>query len=263
MIGSLDLYTSYRLRADADSATTIGGRLYVQRVALSNAAQALAPLARNSDFASTFAELSLRHAFAVGESGSAALDLAAGESWWGGRRSFSYARITGERSWRLGGGAVLVAHALVEDRFRAQYSVNDARVLGVGAELSQPLHNGDRLTWTLALRDTDAQHANGTSSTASLRIGYAIARPLGPVRLSGGLVLGYSDYPVFRSAGFIPVPGGRQDRSVYGDLNLFLPEMDYAGFAPMLRLRAGRKTSNDSRYSMREVSVSMSVESKF
>lgn len=263
LIGSVDLSTTYRLRGDADSVTTIGGRLYVQRVALSDAAKSKAPLAANSDFASTFAELSLRHAFAVGDSGTAAVDLAAGESWWGGDRSFSYARITGERSWLLRGDAVLVAHALVEDRFRAQYSVNDARVLGVGAELSQPLRNGDRLTWTLALRDTDAQHPNGTSSTASLRIGYAFGKPVGPVRLSGGVVLGYTDYPTFWSAGFIPVPGGRQDRSVYGDLNLFFPDMDYAGFAPMLRLRAGRKTSNDSRYSMREVTVSMTVESKF
>ena len=31
----------------------------------------------------------------------------------------------------------------------------------------------------------------------------------------------------------------------------------------MLRLRAGRKKSNDSRYSMREFSLSLGIESKF
>ena len=44
---------------------------------------------------------------------------------------------------------------------------------------------------------------------------------------------------------------------------MLFDQLDYAGFAPMLRLRAGRKSSNDSRYDIRELSVSLGIESKF
>lgn len=266
LIGSVDVATSYRFRQSRSDATSLAGRLYVQKVALSSEAKATAPTARNSDYASTFAELSLRHAFRAGpedRGGSAEIDLATGESWWGGSRSFRYVRLSGTRVWRFENGILLSASALAENRFMARYRVNDASILGLGAELRQPLRNGDRLTWTVALRDTDALHPNGTYRSASMRVDYSFGKPVGPARLSAGVVLGYSDYPEFWSAGFIKVPGGRQDQSIYGDIDLLFADYDYAGFAPMLRLRAGRKTSNDSRYSMRELSLSFSIESKF
>lgn len=266
LIGALDLSAGYRFRRSAQSASSVAGRLYIQRVALSSAAQAQAPRARNSDFASTFAELSLRHGFLVGPEGaggSASVDLTAGEAWYGGRRSFSFARLTGERRWQLAGGGALDLHALYEDRFRALVAVNDAQVLGLGARWRQPLANGDRLSLSLALRESRAAHPNGSYWSASMRAAYDLGRPVGPMHLRAGLVLGYSDYPVFRSAGFLTVPGGRQDKSVYGDLSMIFHDFDYAGFAPTLRLRAGRKFSNDSRYSMRELSLSLGFESEF
>ena len=266
LIGTVDLATAYRFRQTQGSATSVAGRLYLQRVALSSEAQALAPTARNSDFASTFAELSLRHGFRVGPpdgGGSAAVDFAGGESWWGGQRSFRYLRLGGERGWVSTGGTSIGVQVLAEKRFKARFGVDDAEILGVGVEIAHPLANGDRLDLTLALRDTDALHPNGSFRSASVRLGYGFGRPVGPVRLSAGVVLGYSDYPEFWSAGFIKVPGGRQDRSLYGDVGMMFHQIDYAGFAPMLRVRAGRKVSNDSRYSMRELSLSLGIESKF
>jgi hypothetical protein len=266
LIGTVDLSTAYRFRQTRDSATSVAGRLYLQRVALSSQAQTLAPAARNSDFASTFAEISLRHGFRAGAAeagGSAAIEAATGESWWGGQRSFRYVRIGAERTWALTGGGSLAVQALAEKRFMARISIDDAQVLGLGVEIGRPLANGNRLDLTLALRDSAAQHPNGSYRSMSLRLGYGFGRPVGPVRLNAGVVLGYSDYPEFWSAGFIPVPGGRQDRSVYGDIGMMFDRLDYAGFAPMLRLRAGRKISNDSRFSMREMSLSLGVESKF
>ena len=265
LIGSVDLSTGYRLRANATSATTIGARLFVQRVALSGAAKDLAPDASGADYASTFAEMSLRHGFAVGppeRRGSGAVDLALGESWWGGERSYRFGRITAERAWALQPRTRLEIYALAERRFKSRYRVNDARVFGMGAEIGRAMANGDRLNVTVALRDTDAKSANGSFTSASLRTSYTFKRPVGPARLTAGLVLGYSDYPVFRS-GLLLVPGGRQDRSVYGDVSLFFDRYDYAGFAPLLRLRTGRKKSNDSRFTTRDLSVSLGIASKF
>ncbi|MCA0870106.1 hypothetical protein LCL97_04685 [Seohaeicola saemankumensis] len=266
LIGTLDLFASYRLNRGERSATSLSGRLYIQRVALSDDAKAQAPMATNSDYASTYGELALRHGFLAGKPGSGgtgAVELAYGESWNRTARSFSFVRLSGDRGWRLGSGATLKIDALYEDRFDARVSVNDARVLGFGGQYRQPLANGDRLTFSMALRDSDAKHDNGTYQSASVRASYDFGKPVGPMRLRAGLTLGYTDYPVFRSAGFLTVPGGRQDSSVYGDVSMFFHEMDYAGFAPMLRLRAGKKSSNDSRYSMREMSLSLGIESKF
>ncbi|HBS48727.1 MAG TPA: hypothetical protein DEA05_00875 [Rhodobacteraceae bacterium] len=265
VIGSVDLSSAYRLRQNKVSETRASGRLYVQRVALSSSAQATAPSAENGDFASTFAEVSLRHSWLVGGApgrGTMSLGATLGESWYGGGGGFGFGRIEAARKWRLGGAGYLRLDGLAERRFRARFAANDVHVLGIGAEWGRELANGDRLSLRAAWRDTGAERANGTFTAASLRASYAPDQALGPVQISAGLTLGHADYPAFRS-GLFWVPGGRQDRSVYGDLNLFFHEMDYAGFAPMLRLRAGRKHSNDSRFEMREVSVSLGIESVF
>lgn len=265
LIGVFDLATSYRLRETQKTRTTVSGRLYVQRVSLSSEAKATAPMVTGSDYASTFAEVSLRHAFATGPEtrrGFAGGDVTLGTSWFGGERSYNFARLAGDRTWRLAGGRHLVLDALYENRFSARYGSNDADVFGVGARLATPLDNGDLFTLSMALRDTRAKWRNGTFRAASLRADYGFGRPVGPVQLSAGLVLGYADYPSFVSGVFL-VPGGRQDKSVYGDLNMFFDRLDYAGFAPMLRLRAGRKSSNDSRFDIEELSLSLGIESKF
>ncbi len=266
VIGSIDIASTYRLRADERSGTSIGGRLYMQRVGLSSAAKVLAPNARNSDFSSTYAEVSLRHGFAVGPSengGSAAVELALGESWYAGQRSYRFGRIKATRKWRMDGARTSLAlNAMAENRNKARFRTNDARILGLGGGVRRRLGNGDSLGLIIALRNSQASHYNGTFTSASMRASYTFAKPVGPARLSAGLVLGYSDYPVYRS-GIFMVPGGRQDKSIYGDLSLFFDRFDYAGFAPMLRIRTGRKSSNDSRFDTREFSVSLSIQSKF
>ncbi|MGV6847026.1 MAG: tetratricopeptide repeat protein [Marinibacterium sp.] len=266
VIGSVDVAASYRLDQTATSATSILGRLFVQRVALSADARGQAPTASDSDFASTFAEASLRHGFAVGPAekrGSASVELTLGEAWYGGDRSFRFARLGGDRTWRQKNGATWQLSALYESRFMAVNSVNKAEILGLGGEWSRPLANGDRLILSFALRDTQADHPNGTYWSGSVRSEYQWARPVGPARLSAGLILGYSDYPDFISAGLFTVPGGRQDGSAYADISATFYKIEYAGFAPVLRLRAGQKKSNDSRYSLKEVSLSLGIQSNF
>jgi len=272
LIGSLDVAGSYRLRADSNSSTSIGGRLYMQRVALSNAAKDLVASdpfgrsVRNSDYASTYAELSLRHGFVVGDKekgGSAVIEAAFGESWYAQQRSYRFGRIKGERKWQVNQGRTkLTLDAMAETRTKARYLTNDARILGFGARVQHRLGNGDRVGLTLALRDTEAASRNGTFSAASMRASYAFAKPIGPAKLSAGLVLGYSDYPSYKFSFFF-APVRRQDKSVYADISLFFDKYDYAGFAPLLRIRAGKKTSNFSRFESREFSVSLSVQSKF
>jgi hypothetical protein len=275
LIGSLDISTTYRLRADEQSGTSIGGRLYMQRVALSSAAKDLLSSGpsipgqkpvRNSDFASTYAELSLRHGFAVGDEakgGTAAVEVAFGESWYAQQRSYRFGRIRAERKWRLGQGRTRLAMRVMgEGRTKARYQSNDATILGLGVDVQRQLGNGDKIGLTFALRDTDAKTRNGTFSSASMRTSYTFAKSIGPAKLSAGLVFGFSEYPDFKYSLFRPA-SKREDKSIYGDLSLFFYQYDYAGFAPVLRIRTGRKVSNFSPFSARELSVSLSIQSKF
>ncbi|MFT7593697.1 MAG: hypothetical protein ACI8R4_001013 [Paracoccaceae bacterium] len=272
LIGSVDISSTYRLRASQTSATSLGGRLYVSRVALSSASRAKAPLAHNSDFSSTYGELSLRHGFVAGppgKGGTAEIDLAVGESWYAGERSYRFARLGAKRTWQLDKDRTRVRlNAMAEGRAKVRYASNDAKVFGLGGEVGRKLDNGDSVAVSLALRDSDAKHVNGTFKSASMRTSYTFGKAIGPARISTGLVLGYSTYPTYQIYSFtsntiVKVPGGRWDKSAYADLSLFFDKYDYAGFAPMLRLRTGRKTSNISRFSTRDLSVSLSVESKF
>ncbi len=264
-LASVDFAPSYRLRFSENSTTRVAARLYVERVSLSSEAKRLAPEATGSDYGSTYGELSLAHTFAVGprdRAGTATVELAYGDSWYGKERNYSFARLEGERSWSLTGADRFTIRASAETRFNARYQTNDGHVLGIGAQYGRLLANGNRLNLSLALRDTEATSMNGTYATASMRASYTLGRAIGPARLSMGLVLGYSNYDKYRASLSIPATE-RTDKSVYGDLTLIFDRYDYAGFVPTLRLRTGRKDSNFSRFSSREFSISLGVGSKF
>ncbi|UWQ38597.1 hypothetical protein K3552_06210 [Leisingera aquaemixtae] len=278
LIGTLDSGITRRLRQSGTSLTTLSGRLYVQRVALSSGAKAeAADLAastgttapRNSEFGSTYGEITLSHAFTAGpadKGGSARADLTAATSWYGGHRNYNLAKLSAARSWALSPRSRLTLNGSAEHRLDPRFASLAADVFGLGASLSRKLENGDSLTFTLGLRDTRANSVNSNGQTATVHVGYAFGQLVGPARISTGLILGAADYPdhiFYDGSDWQPIPGGRQDRSVYADLNLFFEDYDYAGFAPMLRVRAGKRSSNHSRFDSSEFSVSLGIESKF
>ena len=265
MVATLDGSVRYRLHATQTRQTVVSGRLFVQRVSLSDAAKATNPQARNSDYGATYGELSLNHAFAVGppeKRGTASVGITLGESWYAKRRNFRLARLSADRNWRLSGTRQLQLNASVETRFDARNAVNDARVLGLGMFYGARQENGNQLGLDFAFRDTQAASDNGTYRTASMRASYALAKPVGPVKLSAAAGLEYARYPAFRLSGQIG-PTRRSDQGYYGEFSAFFHTLDYAGFAPSLRLRFGRRTSNFSQYTSRELSLSLGIQSKF
>ncbi|MFV1465067.1 hypothetical protein [Phaeobacter sp. JH57H1] len=275
-VAVLDAAIGYRLRESRSSLTTLSARGYVQRVALSSAAKAKAAalaqqsgttVPRNSEFGSTYGEITLTHAFAAGppeRKGSAALGLSFGTAWYGGDKSYDLVKLTARRSWQLSARTGLTLDGMAEQRLDPRGPSQDGEVFGLGLRVNRALKNGDQIDVSLALRDSRSGHVNTSSRSATLRLGYHFAKPLGPAKISTGLILGQSDYPQF-IAGFPAryLADGREDRSYYADVNLFFEDYDYAGFAPTLRLRAGKKDSNHSRFQSRELSLSLGIQSKF
>jgi len=262
VILNFDGILRYRLRGSARSRTDLTSRLYVQRVLLDGNSKERAPEVSNSDFGTTYAEVGLRHAFAIGEEGdSGILDFALGQYWTGGRKNYSFGRLSGERRWQLTPQTEFIVDASIERRLSAFRARFDSTAYGLVMSARHKLKSGDGLFLSLNLRKTDSRFVNSRVNTAAVQASYNFGEQIGPVFVSAGMVLGYSDYPDFIA--LFEVPGGRQDKSAYADVNLFFPDIDYGGFAPTLRIRAGRKYSNVSRYDTRELSVSLGIQSKF
>jgi len=262
LVGAFDGTVGYRLRGTPKSRTDLAARIYVQRTHLDGDARALAPDLSNSDLGSTYGKIELGHRFAVGTSGgSARLSAALGQYWSSGNLSYSFVRLEGARNWRLDARSSLSLNVSIDQRLSARSDFFDSTTFGVEAGAQHTLAWGDRTSVSVTLQQSDSDFVNSRVSSAALRMSYSFSERIGPAQVSGGLVFGILDFPDYFAV--FDIPDGRQDTSTHADINFFLPDLDYAGFAPTLRLRAGRSRSNISRFDTRELSVSVSVRSKF
>lgn len=261
-VATVDARLQYRLRADKTSRTTATGRVHTRQVDLSSEAKTLAPTVTNSDFSSTFAELGVHHQFALGATGNAmTLGGALGARWSGGERSYDFARLTAQRSVRLSPATRLSFNGSGERRFSTFSNLRDANVVTLGANLGHTLGRGDRINLALSVQNVTGDFINSDFQTASLRASYSFAKQWGPVQITTGLTLGYTDYDTYTLVR--PVAGGRQDTSFYGDVSLFFADYDLAGFAPTVQLRSGQRSSNVNRFEISETTISLGIQSKF
>ena len=251
-----------RLRADQSSRTEATGRFYTRRVDLSGEAKAIAPDVSNSDFASTYTELGLQHRFKLGAPGNAmGVGAALGASWVGGERSYDFAKANIRRDIRLSGRSRLSITGVAERRLSTITSLLDASVVTLGANFGHKLTGGDRLNIGLTVQDVSGDNINADYQTASLQARYTFGKQVGPVQITTGLTVGYTDYNVYTLVR--PVEGGRQDQSIYGDISLFFADYDVAGFAPTLQLRTGQRSSNVNRFEISETTITFGIQSKF
>lgn len=261
-VGTIDASVGYRLRSTKRSRTEVGARIYVRRVMLSSEARAQATDVQQSDFGSTFAEMNLRHSFALGTTKNAAsVSAALGQYWSGRSKSYTFGRLEAGRDWKLSGATRLTLDGSVELRLSNTRALFDSTTLGLRGGVQHRLNNGDRLSFALNLRHTDSDFINARNTSATISSSYSFGKQLGPAKVSASIAAGYSEYDDF--VALFAVPGGRHDKSLYANLNFFFPDLDYAGFAPRVTVTAGRKFSNVSRYETRELSVSVGIQSKF
>lgn len=280
IVGTLDAAVSYRLRVSNTSSTSIGVRAYVKRIALSNAAKIIATPApnplepnpttpRNAEFGSTFAEISLKHRHKVAGSKKNAVanyGLALGGSWYGQNTSYYFGRITAGRRWTVSDDTQLSLSGAFEVRDVPSSTRADSTVISLTGGLTHRLSSGDTLRFTLNLSDTDSDSSQRRYKSVNVRADYQFRDTFGPkglnAKISAGLAVAHSDYEAY---GFFPIaaPGGRQETSIYADVTAVFQNIDYAGFAPAVTVRAGRKSSNVSRFNTKELSVSLGIQSKF
>ena len=263
LIATTDIALGYRIAQSKTAKTEIGARLYVKRVSLSSEAKALAPGLSASEFGSTYADLSIDRHFRWGKPGNTgSVGVAVGRTWSGDERSYDFATLRGARSIKLGDKTRISFNGSLEKRKSAVRASQDQTVATLGAQLSHQLEGGDTLALAFSLSDVDAGHINQRESSASMRASYFFGDSIGPAKVAASLTIGQSEFNDFR-VGWIKVPGGRQDNSIYGDMTFFFEDYDYAGFAPSVRVRAGKRQSNVSRYEGSEISVGFEIKSRF
>lgn len=262
VVGIADLRLRYRLARSKDSQTTALARIYTRRVTLSNSAKDDAPNVSGSDFASSFLEAGLAHDFALGARGnSAQIAGAFGASWYGGDRTYDFAKIELTRRVRLTKVSRLSFTGAYEKRFSAFRSKLDRDVVRLGATYRHKFKKGDKLTLSVIGQDVSGESINASYQTVSVRARYKFKKKLGPAQIATGVTYGYTDYDNYTLLS--AVEGGRRDDSIYGDVSAFFPDYDFAGFAPTVTLRSGKRTSNVNRFEIDETTLTVGIQSKF
>jgi len=170
-------------------------------------------------------------------------------------------RVGVGRRWQMSASTSVSMGATLEKRFSDRTSYFDSNTVSLIVGSQHKLAWGDGIGVSVNLRETDSDFVNYASQAASLRLSYSFANQIGPAVVNAGLTLGKTDYDTYFAV--FDVPGGKQDYATYADVNIMLPDVDYAGFAPSVTLRAGRTRSNVSRFETSEFSVSLGFQSKF
>lgn len=260
-IATLDLSARYRLRGDARSRTTLRGQVQQREVRLSDEAKDLAPTASGNDFGWTYASLGLEHAFAIGarKGDHARFSLTQAALWAADGKEYDTTQFLAERVWqpnqtnrfRLSGTLSL---------FQRDPDWRDSQTYSLTGGYHRGLTNGDTLGLALTLRTSESDNANARADAASLKVSYDFDKKWGPAQASAALTLTHADYPDYTVVSTLT---GRQDNSVDASLSLFFSDYDYAGFAPKVTLRAGRRASNISVFETRNLSLQVGIQSKF
>ncbi len=262
-VATTDIALGYRIAQSKTAVTQLGARLYVKQISLSSDAKALAPGLSGSDLGSTYADVSIDRHFRWGKPGNtASVGLGVGRTWSGNDENYDFAVIRGSRSVKLGDRTRLSFNASLEERLSSVRDSQDQTLTTLGAHISHKLDRGDTIGLSFSVSDVDADHINMRQQSGSVRASYHFGKSIGPAQVTASVTMGQSQFDDYR-VGWISVPGGRKDNSIYGEVTLFFEDYDYAGFAPSVRLRAGQRQSNISRFEGDEFSVGFEIKSRF
>lgn len=262
--GSLGAQISARLAQDAVSRSALALSVQAARVRITDDVDL-----PDAAFATDLAALEWRHDRALG---SGALGLRIGQSRVQYRqldeaalttrlRHFDVTSASVERRLPMGQRAQL-ALSLGRDWTRyADAAIGSTAQTRAAAQVALGLAWGDLLRLGAHRQITQADNANYRQRDWGVQIGYGFAAPIGPLAVNLGAGVIWSDYPDY--ALLFPVTGGRQDRAIFAQADLALPDLAYAGFMPAVTVQAQDTTSNVSRFTRRSLSFGLSMRSAF
>ena len=250
---------SYRLAQGEGRETRLRARVNARRVKITDQVAGL----RGSDLSSTTAELGVSQYLRGGrETVTWKFEVEGGRVWYGGDPLYDFARLGAQRHERLGKRVLLSFGADVEEQQDKANRGADATVLGGFAALGLDLSGGGRFGLQLQYRETDSSGVNRSSQQWTGIASYQMGRAIGPVRVEFSLGASTLDFNQYR-VGFITVPGGRKDDSIFGGVTATFDNWGYMGFVPTVSVTSEKSDSNISRFDVEETSLTLGIRSEF
>ena len=260
VVARLDFSASYRLAQGEGYETRLRGRAYSRQVSLNDPVPGIS----GSDLGSTSVELGVSHFLANRAAPGSywRLDATAGRVWYGGDPLYNSYALGVTRHQKLGENLSLTLSGSVERQIDQVAPLANATVTELSAGLSYGLSGGATLGGHLQYRDTENRIANRNFDNWAGVVSFKPARPVGPAELLFTLGYGESSYDRYFVVGF-PVPGGRQDSSVFGGVTATFKDWSYMGFVPTVSVKSQKSRSNVSRFEVEETSLSVGIRSEF
>lgn len=262
---SLSFGAQYRFQESSESRTTAGLRYQAARSFVTDDVSV-----PTDGFDTAYYEFSLNHDRAL-ENGTLTLrtsrglfeyrdlDFDAGTTDY---EKYDIWRLGVDRRFSVGERTLLSFSARQEWLEYLESGIGSVERTSLSAGVTHQLSSGDRFGVTLSVTDSEgADNPNYTSLDKTVGLNYNVSQPIGPVSISVGGGLKWSDYPDYA---FIGVgPGGRQDTTVFSNINIGFPDVSYAGFTPGLRIDASKSDSNVSRFDRTTYSAGFTISSQF
>jgi len=257
---TLDIRATYALSRSEQKQTSITARTYARSVWLNDEAREIAPDSRNSDFGSQLFEVSIDHARLLSDAVLSAQTKIT-TSWFSG--DLSAGAVRGRLGYGIATGQQtrLTFTGQIEQTYDPDPWTRDNTGGLIAAAVNHIDARGGRLTGSLTFSAQSSENLNERYETLAAQVGYAWADPVAPVQLSiaGGIAWSdFRDYTII-----FKVPGGRQDTRIFGSLTAVFPDVDYAGFVPVMTLGFQDTQSNVSRFERDEYSLNIGVRSSF
>lgn len=259
VITRAELRASYRLAQSERYETRLTGRANRRQVSLNDPVAGIS----GGDLSSSTLELGLSQFLTSGGSPDSywRLDATAGRVWYGGDLLYNSYELAAQRRQNLSEGLFLTFGGSAERQIDEAPPLSNSTVLSAFASVSYTIAGGGKLGAYIRYSDTENRAINRDFSQWTGVLSFQPGRPVGPAELN--LTLGYSasDYPIY-AVGF-PIPGGREDTSVFGGVTATFNDWSYMGFVPTVSVRSQKSRSNVSRFDVDETSVSMGIRSEF
>ena len=212
---------------------------------------------KGSDFA--FGSLSAGYGYRIlnlDRTGELALDIEAGQTWYGGSRYASFLRGQAQQTWALDAQRKLRFGGELERQWGQ--ATPDLDTVALSASLTQRFATGNSGYLGVFVTGTSSPAATSEYTEVTVRTGLALGKPVMGAAVQFGLGASWRDYDVSRDS-----PDGRQDNRIFADVTATFRQIDYYGFNPTVTLSASSTDSNIGLYDVNRVGLNIGIRSSF
>jgi tetratricopeptide (TPR) repeat protein len=255
---SAGLSFGYRLSETRTSRTDVLGDLFGRKVWLDSEAAIVAPDVRSSDYDYAAVAGGIRHQRMVWPAlGVSKITGMAGQSWYGGEKLSRWIEALLEQNVRRSEVSALRFGLRARVEKRLDDSINDSHSIGLSAQYLRSLEIDGGYSIGARLANIWSESATVDSLVFGITASRTFLR-IGPVRPRIVLYAANRDYQKWSAT-----PGGREDRTLSLQLDATWPDVSYYGFVPQATLIARRTWSNVDIYDRNELSLGLTVVSRF